>query len=53
MLKVFVKNNIDHVISLSRKVKLRMIIDYEIMKCYVIDSFEHNLIMKTLKRSFN
>ena len=51
--KVFVKNDINHIISLPRKVKLKIIIDYEITKCYVINSFEHNLITKTSKRSFN
>ena len=53
ILKVFVKNNINYVISLSRKVKLKMIIDYETTKCYVIDFFEHNFIAKASKRSPN
>lgn len=53
MLKIFIKNNIDYIMSLSRKVKLKIIINYEIIKCYVINSFKHNLIMKTLKRLFN
>ena len=53
MLKIFVKNDNDHIISLSRKVKLRMIIDYEVAKCYVIDFSEHDFITKTSKRSFN
>ena len=39
--------------NLSRKVKLKMIIDYKATRCYVIDFFKHNLITKTLKRSFN
>ena len=53
MLKIFVKNDINYVISLSRKVKLRVIINYEITKCYIINFFEYNLAAKTLKRSFN
>ena len=40
-------------ISLSRKVKLRVVIIYETINCYVIVFFEHNLIMKTLNRLFN
>ena len=51
--KVFVKNDIDHIISLSRKVKLRMIIDYEIARCYVINFAKHDLVTKTSKRSPN
>ena len=51
--KVFVKNNINHIISLSRKVKLRVIINYKITKYYIIDFAEHNLIIKTLKRLLN
>ena len=51
--KVFVKNDINYIMSLSRKVKLRVIIDYEITKCYVIDFAEHDLATKTLKRLFN
>ena len=51
--KVFVKNDIDYFISLSRKVKLKMIIDYEITRCYVINFFKYNLITKTSKRSPN
>ena len=39
--------------SLSRKVKLRVIINYEITKCYVIDFMKYDFITKTLKRSFN
>ena len=53
MLKVFVRNDINHFMSLSRKVKLKVIIDYETAKCYVINFFEYDLITKTLKRSFN
>ena len=34
--KVFFKNDINYIISLSRKVKLKMIIDHEITKCYII-----------------
>ena len=51
--KVFIKNNINYTISLSRKVKLKMVINYEITRCYVINFVEHNLVTKTLKRSFN
>ena len=51
--KIFVKNDIDHVMSLSRKVKLRMIINYEATRCYVINFAEHDLITKTSKRSSN
>ena len=29
ILKIFVKNNIDHIINLSRKVRLETIINYE------------------------
>ena len=39
--------------SLSRKVKLKMIIIYEKIKCYIIDFFEYNLAARALKRSFN
>ena len=53
MLKVFIKNDIDHIISLSRKVKLRVIINYETTKYYVIDFVKHNLITKASKRSSN
>ena len=53
MLKIFVRNDINHVISLSRKVKLKMIIDYKAARCYVIDFFEHDLVTKASKRSFN
>ena len=53
ILKIFIKNDINYVISLSRKVKLKMVINYEITKCYVINSFKYNLAAKTLKRSFN
>ena len=53
MFKIFVKNDTNYVISLSRKVKLKIIIDYKVTKCYVIDFFEYNFITKALKRSFN
>ena len=53
ILKIFIKNDIDYVMSLSRKIKLRMIIDYEAARCYVIDFLKHDLIMKASKRSFN
>ena len=53
MLKIFVRNDNDHIMSLSRKVKLKMIIDYEAAKCYVIDFFEHDLVTKASKRSPN
>ena len=53
MLKVFVRNDINYVMSLSRKVKLRVIIDYKITRCYVIDFVKHDFIMKASKRSFN
>ena len=44
---------IRYAINLSHKIKLKMIIDYTIMKCYVIDFFKYNFVIKTLKRSFN
>ena len=53
ILKIFVKNDINYAISLSRKIKLKIIINYEATRCYVINSAEHNLVTKTLKRSFN
>ena len=53
ILKVFVKNDINHIMSLSRKVKLKIIIDYKAARYYVIDFVEHNLITKTSKRSLN
>ena len=51
--KVFIKNNINYIMSLSRKVKLKVITDYEITRYYVIDFVKHNLITKISKRSFN
>ena len=39
--------------SLLRKVKLKVIINYETARCYIIDFVKHNFIIKTLKRSFN
>ena len=53
ILKIFVKNDINHIMSLSRKVKLKIIIDYETARCYVIDFSKHDFIIKTSKRSFN
>ena len=53
MLKIFIRNNINYIISLSRKVKLKMIINYEITKCYIINLSKYDFITKTLKRSFN
>ena len=53
MLKIFVRNDNDHIMSLSRKVKLKVIIDYEAAECYVIDFFEHDLVTKASKRSPN
>ena len=53
MLKAFVKNNIDYIMSLSRKIKLKTIIDYKIMRCYIIMIFIYNSITKILKRLFN
>ena len=53
MLKVFIKNNINYVMSLSRKIKLKIIINYEITKYYIIDFFKYNFIIKILKRSLN
>ena len=51
--KVFVKNDINHVMSLSRKVKLKMIINYEVAEYYVIDFFKYDFVARALKRSFN
>ena len=51
--KIFVKNDINYVKGLSRKVKLKIIIDYQITRCYVIDFFKYNLITKASKRSPN
>ena len=53
ILKIFVKNNINYIINLSRKIKLKIIIDYKITKCYVINFFKYNFIIKILKRLFN
>ena len=53
ILKVFVKNHINYVISLSRKVKLKLIINYEITRCYVIDFVKYNFITRVSKRSLN
>ena len=53
IIKIFVKNNINYVISLSRKVKLKIIINYETTKCYVISFIKYNFIARALKRSFN
>ena len=51
--KVFVRNDINYIINLSRKIKLRVIIDYEITRCYVINFFKHNFIARALKCSFH
>ena len=51
--KIFVKNDINYVINLSRKVKLKVIIDYKTTRCYVIDFFKHNFVARALKRLFN
>ena len=53
ILKIFIRNNINYVMNLSRKIKLRMIINYEITKCYVINFSEYDFITKISKRSFN
>ena len=53
ILKIFVKNDINHIMSLSRKVKLKIIINYETARCYVIDFSKYDLITKTPKRSPN
>ena len=39
--------------SLSRKVKLKVIIDYKATRCYVIDFVKHDFITKASKRSSN
>ena len=53
ILKVFVKNNINRIIKLSRKIKLNIVINYEIINYYIINSFQYDLIIKTLKHFFN
>ena len=39
MFKVFMKNNINRVIKLPRRVKLNIIINYKIVNYYVINFF--------------
>ena len=51
--KVFIKNNINYIINLSRKVKLKMIVNDEITKCYIIKIFKHDFVARALKRSPN
>ena len=53
ILKVFVKNDINYTMSLSRKIKLKMIINYEAARYNVIDFLKHDFIARTSKRSFN
>ena len=51
--KVFIRNDINHIINLSRKIKLKIIIDYKATRYYVIDFFKYDFVTKTSKRSFN
>ena len=39
ILKVFVRNNINYIINLSRKIKLKIIINYKIIKYFFINIF--------------
>ena len=39
MLKVFVRNDINYIINLSRKIKLKIIINYEIIEYFFINIF--------------
>ena len=51
--EVFVKNDINRIIKLPRKVKLNIIINYKAINYYIINSSQYNLIIKTLKYFFN
>ena len=53
MSKVFIRNDINHIINLPRKVKLRIITDYEAIRYFFINVSQHDLVMKALKRSSN
>ena len=53
MSKVFVRNDIDRPITLARKVKLGVLSNYEAAEYFVIDLFNHDLVIKAPKRSPN
>ena len=51
--KIFMRNNINRIITLPHKVKLNIIINYKIVNYYVINFSQYDLIIKTLKYSLN
>lgn len=53
ILKIFIKNDVDRSITLIRKIKLDIFINYKIIKCFVINPSNYNLIIKILKRLSN
>ena len=51
--EVFVRNDIDYAIKLPRRIKLNIIINYKTINYYIINSSQHDLIIKILKHSLN
>ena len=47
--KIFVRNDINYIIKLPRRIKLDIIINYKINNYYVIDFSQHDLIFKRFK----
>lgn len=50
---MFIYNNINKLIILSRKQKLDKINEYNAANCFFISLENYDLIIKTLKRQFN
>ena len=51
--EVFIRNDIDRSITLTRKVKLNVLSNYKAIEYFIIDLFNYDLAIKAPKRSSN